>query len=323
MRRLVGPLEMHGGEVVLLKDAERGGCLGLVVRIPLARGRGHADGLEAHEHGNPMAERHGAHDAAVCAEALREVRQLRALALGPEPYPVGGQMSLRAALFVYRMVLQELVRLLHEREERLRVPVPAREYGAYLLREVVVRRREDYAGQIRALLHGEVAEARARAHAHARGLRQGREFGVIEEPFDERVALLALYRAGGVRDHGLLREGQALVPAERDHVAAVAGAALGHDAARGRELQRGAAGEVFRRVAAEDAHYGRVAPRREALGYSLHQAQHAAAAEGVEVRLVAGLERGFPAELRQGIVRHAVADDEYIFHRLSSVCYPD
>ena len=91
--------------------------------------------------------------------------------------------------------------------------------------------------------------------------------------------------------------------------------------ARGRKLQRSAPRKILARVAAENAHDGRVAPGGEALGYGLAETELTALAERIEKRLPAGLKGRFAAQFRKGVVGHAVAYYEDVFHILPPVSH--
>ena len=202
----------------------------------------------------------------------------------------------------------------HQVFQHCGVVAPARQQRPDLLVQMVVRRREPDALQIRVLLHGEMPERRALVHAHPGVVRQRTEIRVVKQHRNEVVRHLALNGAGAVRKDALFLQRHVPILICH-HVAAVAGVAgFEHDAG-GRSLQRRAAEEVFARRAAEDRHDGRVAAGGVPVRYVFHAAEHAVRSKLVDRSLVGNLQRRLSAELLHGVVGHAVADDEQIFHK--------
>jgi len=182
---------------------------------------------------------------------------------------------------------------------------------------MVVGRDELYTPDVRALLHGDVAEGMAQIDAHAGLVRQGLEIGMAKEHGHYLVGHRAVDGAGRVGQDLFLLPGLVRI-LQRHHVAAVGHVARSQLKSGGGGLQRRPAGEVFPGVAAENGHNGCLAAGGQPLWTVDNAAQFTFRAHGVYVGLFCIFQRGLVSQLRYGIVGHAVAYHKHVFHRFSS-----
>ena len=237
-------------------------------------------------------------------------------ALGPEPHAVGGELALGAALLVDGVVVQDLVGQLHQVLQYLGVVVAGGQQGADDLAQVVVGRDEFDAHDVRAGLHRNVPEGSGGMHDHPGLLGSGLEFGVVEQVRDQLNGLVALDGAAGVGEDLLLFKGQVAV-FQSDHVAAIRNVTGLELDAGGSSFQRGAAGIAHVGVCAENGQDGGVTAGGQAVGAVDDVAHLALGGQGIHHGNAGVLEGGLVVQGGDGVVCHAVTDDEDILHGIS------
>ena len=218
------------------------------------------------------------------------------------------------------MVLQHAVGKAHKVGKDLgeRRVLPAREQRADDLAEVVVRRDKAHAARVAMVLHRQRTERGAGVDVHIHRTERGGKFGIAVERGDHIERVLSGDGAGRVGEDALFLIGL-IARLERDEVAAERRVAGNEPEPDGGGLHRRAAGEMLERVAAEDGEDRGLAARGQRLGAVHDAADRAARGKGINGGDVGVLERRFAAEGLDGVVRHAVADDNKIFHRSASL----
>ena len=230
-------------------------------------------------------------------------------ALAPEPDSIGRILTLRAPLLVDGVILENVPRSHHHVKQRLAL-LARGQIGGNLPVGDVVRGRER-APRPAAFLDKAMAVGDARVQ---------RKTGAVELLFQRCDQLFCLLRgdlARRVVQHGLLFE--RLFLGEGDEVAAQRDVGVFQGNADGRRLQGGAPRIIEGGVIAEHGEVGDVAARGKARGHGAHESLHAFFCKRVDVGLAGELQAGLVVPLGQGIARHAVAQDDNVFHRVSLV----
>ena len=206
-------------------------------------------------------------------------------------------------------MLQDLVCQAHQIGELLRLGIPVREQGADDLAQMVMGRDEADPREVPVMLDGKGTEGGHRGQLHIGGFHGGGKGRVGVQGPDGLEGVLPGDGAGAVGEDAPLLKG--LVPFLQAHqVAAVAAVPLPEREAQGRRLHGGAAGEIPQGIAAEDGEDAGLAAGGE-LGRAVHDAaHHAPGRQGVDGGDLCRLQGGLAAQGGDGIVGHAVADDE-------------
>ena len=203
------------------------------------------------------------------------------------------------------MIFEQFVRTLDEAGESLG-HIPLREIVADAPAAYVVRGSE---------LHGGAAagDDETVAIADSGVEREDIVAELFLEIFHELAAFLGGDLARRVVLHGLVLEG--VLVAESDEVGAKGDIVALHLYADGQRLEGGSAGVAVLGVVAERAEIGDIAARLEAVGHRLDQTYPARLREHVDHGFICRFERRFAAEGGHGVVRHAVAEYESVFHK--------
>ena len=211
------------------------------------------------------------------------------------------------------MAVQHFVGQLHQVLQHSGVVVAGGQQGTDDLTQVIVGRDQGDAGDIGLALDGDVPEGGGRVDHHAGLFCGGLEAGIGKEVGDQSDGLLTLDGTAGVGEDLLLLKGQVAVLIGH-HVAAVGHVPGLQLDAGGGCLQGGAAGVADLGVCAEDGEDGGVAAGRQVAGAVDDAAHLALGGQGIHHGDVGGLEGGLVLQRGDGVVGHAVADDEDIFH---------
>lgn len=168
------------------------------------------------------------------------------------------------------------------------------------------------------VLHRQRTERGAGVDVHIHRTERGGKFGIAVERGDDVERVLSGDGAGRVGEDALFLIGL-IARLERDEVAAERRVAGNEPEPDGGGLHRRAAGEVLERSQPKMERIAVSLPAGSGLGQFTTLPTGAARGEGINGGDVGVLERRFAAEGLDGVVRHAVADDNKIFHRSASL----
>ena len=307
MAHLVRCLDVHVDEVVAVLDRlDRGIGLAFVVCIDVARRARHLDDIESHRAAQPVDDVNGGHDCALDAVLLRDGMDRASLAAAPRPHAIRTTS------------LEDFGRLRDDVAENLRGILAlgglrARQMlgdgiAAIIVRLVVGDCRTAESGSVK---QHEVAVAHARIETDVLAIVSlpGRGDLLVEK----RNRLLLL----GLADMPTREVRESAVRSNRGEVHAEDDVVRPHLNALACGLERTTSAQLLREIAAQHAHVGDVARRRESIGKREHLTRAALRGNPVHIGNIRGLKRRTPAEFGEGLVGHAIAKKEYslcVFH---------
>ena len=201
----------------------------------------------------------------------------------------------------------------HEAGKDLRPLIPAGKQVPAGLAQVVMGRDKGDAGHVAPVLHRQLPEGREGVDLHPRRLQRPGKPGIAEQHVHDRQGRGPVDGAGAVGEDPFLSQ-RHLPVLQGDEIAAE-GRVPGHQPDAGsRRLHRGTAGKICPRIAAENGQNGRLASRLHPLRHRPHTPHNPVGGQGVNGRDLRRLKGRPPSQGRHRIVRHAVADDQKIFH---------
>ena len=222
-------------------------------------------------------------------------------------FPWARRASLRG------MVLQQPVGQGHQIPEGLGVLIAGEGVVPHPLAQDIMGRRGHQALDVAAALLGDMAEGGRGRNGHPGRVQRGAEFRNLAEGRDDGHGALAVDGTGVVGEDLFIVKGTVAV-LHGNHIAAEAGAARLHGHAAAGGLQGAAARKIPQGITAENGQDGGVAAGGQGLGHSQHAAQEAVLGQSVNGGLGCRFQRRLSVQLRQRIVRHAVADHKDILH---------
>ena len=210
-------------------------------------------------------------------------------------------------------MLQHAVGKAHEVGKDLGLRAAAREQRTDDFAKVVVRRDKGHATRVAMVAHRQRAERGAGVNVHIRGAERGGKFRIGVERGDYIERVLPRDGTGGVGEDTLFLKGL-VARLKGDEIAAKRRVARDELQTDGGGLHRRAAGKMLERVAAEDGENGGLAARGQRLGAVDGAADRAARGERIDGGNGGVFQRRFAAEGFDGVIRHAVSDDNDVFH---------
>ena len=214
------------------------------------------------------------------------------------------------------MVVQDLVGQLHERFEHLGVVVARGEQGTNDLSQMVVGGKQGDPGDGGPGLHGDVPERGGGVDHHAGLLGGLLEGGVPEEVGNQLDRLVPFNGTAGVGEDALFLKGEVAVLIG-DHVAPIGNVSGLELDACGGSLQGGAACVADIGVCPENGQDGGVAAGGQTGGAVDHIAHLTLGGQPIHDGDGGVLKGGFVVQGGDGIVSHAVSDDQDVFHGFS------
>ena len=312
----IGRFDVQRGKIILFEGIQRRLHLADIVGVDLARRTVHRRVLQSRQLRNARHQRHRRDRIAAVAVFLFKLVQLHSAALPPKPERIGRHLARSAALVVDGVLFENTPRCAHDF---------AQHFVALALGQVLrdgsgqnVVRRRGFHLVAAGFEHRDVAIGGIDGEAHAVFFQQRCKGRLCDQVVHQLHRVLPVDGAAAVGEHGLPF---VFVPVlgNRRQVAAEGDIALFHLHTGARSLQRGAAGIDQARVIAEDVQNGGIAARGHAARHGAHLAHQPLPCQAVNHRLFRRLQRSFAAQLFHREIRHAVADDQYIFHKLHAL----